>query len=230
MVHLAFDVVRVDLPVESIRHSRKIWNHVDELRIDPQAVARLARNGLRVGVACPAAWPAIETIVEAGVGTVRNERLLTQRGLPVAIALSSVDDSETFFSYDRSSRLVGKTFPAGDKRLKLDYAFHAQLGGCTDVQLTLEVQHDRGEVRWERDGDVIRQVPAYDRHVFADLSVLLALNPGEFVVIGPGDEADNEYLVGSRFFMHKRSGQWYETVLCITPRPYRTKTAARGSP
>ncbi len=218
------------MPVESIRHSRKIWNHVDELRIDSQAVALLARNGLRVGVASPAAWPVIETIIEAGKGTLRNDQLFTQRGLAVSIAVSSIADSETFFTYGRDNRLVGKTFPAGDRLLKLDYAFHPELGGCTDLQLSLEVQRDRGELTWERDGDVIRQVPAYDRHVFADLSVLLSLNPGEFVVIGPSDEAENEYLVGSRFFTHRRSGQWYETLFCITPRPYQTKAPGRASP
>jgi hypothetical protein len=230
VIHLAFGVLRVDLPVEGLRHSRKVWNHVDELRLDSQAVALLAQNGLRIGVASPAAWPAIQTIIEAGAGTLHNEQLLTQSGLPVSVTVASIDEPETFFSYSRNSRLVGKTFPAGDKILKMGYAFHPELGGCTDLQISLEVQHDRGELTWERTEGVIRQVPAYDRHVFSDLSVLFTLNPGEAIVIGPSDEADNEYLVGSRFFTHKRAGQPYETLLCITPQPYRTKAGGRGIP
>ena len=67
---------------------------------------------------------------------------------------------------------------------------------------------------------MIRQVPAYDHYRFDDLSVLLTLRPGEFLVIGPGNEADNDYLVGSRFFSAKRSGVPFESVICITPKPF----------
>ncbi len=227
IVHVAFDVLRIDIPVESIRHSCKIWNHVDELQIGPQTVALLARNGLRVGAASPAAWPAIEAILESAGAESRSEQMFTHQGLPVCVVISSIDAGETFFTYDRDGRLVGKTFPAGDKLLGWDYAFHPELGGCTELQLTLEVRHDRGELTWERQDDAVRQVPAYDRHVFADLIVPISLNPGEFVAIGPGDEMDNEYLIGSRFFAGKRSGRAYETIFCITPRPYRTTTSGQ---
>ena len=65
MIRLAFDIMRVDMPCLDGCDSRKVWNHVGELRMDTQTLSRLARNGLRVGVAIPDSWPAIETIMEA---------------------------------------------------------------------------------------------------------------------------------------------------------------------
>ena len=213
----------MDLPIDSVRHSRKIWNHLDELRINPTTVPLLARNAVRVGVASPAAWPAIETILHAAGGELHREQLITQQGLPATIVVSAIGEPETIFSYARAGRLTGKTFPAGNKLIQFEYAFHPELGNCTELQLSFEVQHDRGGVTWERRGEAIRQVPAIDRFAFEELNVLVTLDPGEFLVIGPSEKADNEYLVGSRYFTGEKSGRSYETLYCITPQPFQTE-------
>ena len=229
VVHLAFDVLRIELPIGTIRHSRKVWNHVDELRLDAQLVARLARNGIRVGVASADAWPALDAIIAAAGGSVISDQLMEQPGAPSAIRIASIRDSETVFHYGRENRLVGKTFQRGDKLISLDYAFHPELGQSTDVRITFEIRHDWGALRWDRRGDTIRQVPAFERHTFADLSVLLTLKPGEFLVVGPSGETKNTYLVGARFFVSTGAGHDQETIICITPRTYRTPRPPQGS-
>ncbi len=227
VVALVFDVVRVDLPIEGVRHTPKIWNHVDELRVAPEVVARLARNGLRVGAASPDAWPAIRAIIDAAHAEVRRDRLVAQPGLPLWIKLASIGEPESIFSYGIDGRLVGRTFPAGEKLLTLDYAFHPELGGCSDLKLGFEIRHDRGMMTWERRDGVIRQVPAVDRHLFAEVSAVVTLNTNEFLVIGLSDQATNKYLVGGRFLILERSGKRCETLLCVTPRPYRAAVATR---
>lgn len=225
VVGLVFDVARVDFPVDSSsgrRHSRKIWNHVDALRAASERVARLARNGLRVGAASPDAWPAIRAILQAADAEVRRDQFVAQPGLPLAIQLGPVSGVESIFSYGPEGRLVGRTFPVGDKLLVLDYVFHHELGGCTELRLNLEVRHDRGAMAFEKVEGVIRQVPDYDRHVFTEVEAALTLNTDEFLVIGLSDRAEHEYLLGSRFLTFERSGTAYETLLCITPRPYQT--------
>jgi len=226
-IDLAFDVVRVDLPISGVRHSRKVWNHVDELRLDPQSAALLARNGLRIGAASPDAWPAIRAIFEAAEADIRRDQLVAQRGLPLTIHVGSIGDSESVFSYGADQRLVGKTFPAGDKLVNLDYLFHPELGGNTEVRVSFEIRHDRGVLTWEQRNGVVEQVPDYDRHVFADLSPALTLNAGEFLVLGLSDQAKNEYLLGSRFLTRAESGKRYETLLCLTPQPYQAQGAKR---
>ncbi|MEK7756868.1 MAG: hypothetical protein AAB385_06615, partial [Planctomycetota bacterium] len=194
VVQLAFDVLRVELPINGMRNSRKIWNHVDELRLESDLVARLARNGLRIGAGTSGSWPAIRAVLEAGGARTQKDQMLPQLGTPLTLEFAAIRESESLFSYGRDNRLVGKTFPSGQKIIQLDYVYHPQLGGCTDIQLGFEVRNDHGEMTWERRDGVIRQAPAYDRHVFEELAALLTLKPGEFLVVGPSDQADNEYL------------------------------------
>ena len=227
VVQLAFDVLRVELPIDGVRNSRKVWNHVDELRLEADLVARLARNGLRVGATSSGSWSAIRAVLEAGGARTQKNQILTQPGTPLTLEMASIKESESFFSYGRDNRLVGKTFPAGQKIIQLDYQFHAQLGGCTDVQIGFEVRSDHGEMTWERRDGVIRQAPAYDRHVFEELAALLTLKPGEFLVVGTSAQADNEYLIGSRFLIHTESGEKTETLLFVTPQPFQTQDAKR---
>jgi hypothetical protein len=234
---LSFDVVRAELPVTGLRESRKIWNHVDELRTDATLTARLARNGLRVGVAASGSWPAMLAVLEAGNAEFRREQLFPQRGLALAIALGTVGgpesgsrEGESIFSYDRNNRLVGKTYPGGEKVLNIDYAYQPQLGGLTETQLQFEVRYDRGVMTWEREGGIIRQVPSIDRHLFDDLAVPLALRSGEFLVIGANADTDNAFLIGNRFLLHTDRGLTRETLLFITPRPVETRTAQSEPP
>lgn len=227
-VHLSFDVIRADLPLAGVRHSKKIWNHVDELRAAPSQVALLARNGLRMGVATPKAWTALRSTLIACDAQIRTERIVPSAGLPLVLEMGRIDEPESVFTYGATGRLVGKTFNAGAKLLILSYAVRAELGGSIDLETALEIRHDRGTLTWERRGGVIRQVPAYDRHVFESLTVAHALNPGEMLVIGPSSTADNDYLVGSRFLSRHGTDGSFETVLFITPITYQVRHDQRN--
>ncbi len=227
LVDLVFDVVRIDFPLGDVRHARKVWNHVDELRVGADVIPQLARNGLRVGAAGPEAWPAIRAVVEVAGAQVRRDQLVAQRGLPLVIQLAEVEEGESIFCYRQDNRLTGKTFLAGQKLLSVDYSFHPELGGCTDLKLGFEVRNDRGVMTWERQGGIIEQVPEVDRHVFSDVEALLTLNPEEFLVLGLSDVSENGYLLGSRFLAVEHSGKRYETIICITPRPVQTQSRVR---
>lgn len=225
---LAFEVWRIDLPVESVRHSRKIWNHVDESRIEPALAARLARNALRVGAVSEHAWPAIRTILQAAGATSDSKQVMAQNGLPLELAVGNVDDDgESIFSYGMDNRLSGNTFDAGKKLIGIDYAVHAELGGSIELNINFEIRHDRGMMTWERRDGIIRQVPATDRNVFTEIAAVITLNPDESLLIGPGEEADNPYLVGSRFFTRREGGDRFETLMCVTPVPYETRQVRR---
>lgn len=227
VVDLSFDVIRAELPLTEHRDSLKIWNHVDELRVEGGRGGRLVRNGLRVGAASSNAWPAIQTVLEAAGARFRREELFPQRGLALVIALETIASPEPIFSYTRQGVLAGKTFPAGEKVLNVDYAYHPRLGGVTEIQLSFEIRLDRGAMTWERQGGILRQVPDHDRHVFDDLTVTVTLNPGEYLVIGPHADAGNAVLVGHRFMTGQRTGVRYETLLFITPHAYQTRQAER---
>ncbi len=217
VVELAFDVMRVTLPVGTMRHSQKIWNHVDELAVDATRISLLARNGLRVGVAEPNAWPAIRTVLVACDADIRKSQFQSYSGLPLVIETSEIMDTESFFAYAANDRLDGKSFAQGKKLVTVDYIVYAAMGGLVDVKLTFEVRHDRGTMTWENVNGVISPAPAFDRHVFEYLTTNLSINPGSMLILGPSDEAANEYLVGSRFFMERSGGDRYEVLYMITP-------------
>lgn len=227
IVDLVFDVVRVDMPVDGSHHSRKIWNHVDEMRVEASTASLLKRNGFRLGAASPNVWPALRAIIEASGGQVRREQLVAQRGLPLIIQLSSVEESESIFQYGRDGALVGKTFAEGNRFFTLDYWYHPELGGSVDLQIQFEIRHDQGELTWERREGIIRQVPAFERHVFEGSRASLTLRENEFLVVGLSDRADNRFLVGSRFLLSNQGGQQIETFYCITPSPFQSKGTMR---
>lgn len=227
VVHLGFDVVRVNLPLDGIRDARKVWNHVDELRVDTDTAACLARNGLRLGVTTPDSWAAIGAILDGQGVETRTEQLLGQQGMPVTIRMGAVGDGESIFEYGFDGRLAGKTFRIGEKLLTIDYAFRPQFGGSTDLRVGFEVRHDRGVMTWERYEGGVRQVPAHDRHMFEAVASTLTLRPGEILVIGTNEQADNEYLIGSRFLTTSRAGRRSETLLFVTPKPFQMQGASR---
>ncbi len=228
IVDLSFDVFRADLPLRDDRDSRMIWNHVDEMRADTAILARLRRNGFRIGAAPPGGWTAIQAVLEAvGARTYRSV-LAPPRGVPLIITMGPVQERESIFTYNRRNRLVGKTFHEGDKLIVVDYVFQPQFGGFTELQVGFEVRHDKGFMTWSREGGVIRQVPAFDRHVFSDLEVQMTLQGGECLVIGPSETAANQYLIGGRYLSNERDGVAYESILFITPTPYQTKSPVRG--
>ncbi len=226
IVDLAFDVFRADLPLAHGRDSRKVWNHVDEMRMDAVRVALFARNGIRIGIAPEGSWPAILAVLEALRAKTYKNMLAPPRGTPLLITTGPVSERESIFTYTSEGRLIGKTFNEGEKLISVDYVFQPQFGGSTELQVGFEVRHDKGVMTWTRDGGIIRQVPSLDRHVFAELVARLTVETGQCLVIGPGDEARIESLIGSRYLSSEHDGEAYESLLFITPVPYQTKGGA----
>jgi len=226
IVDIAFTVMNADFSGDRAGDARKIWNHVDELRLKPDQAQLLARNGVRLGTASPASWPAIQTILDAGEARISSEQLFPQRGSPLPVKAGSVEEGSSIFCYRADGRLVGKSFLGGEKVILIDYALHPELDGCTDLGISFEINRESGEMVWEhRDGQV-RQVPEQERHRFEDLTSILTMHPGEFLVLGPRDEVKNEYLVGTQF-LASRKGEGSVRLTFLAPLPYQTQSAAR---
>jgi hypothetical protein len=63
--------------------------------------------------------------------------------------------------------------------------------------------------------------------VFPDLKGVVTVNAGEYLVVGPSERAENEYIVGSRFLTRTSGGQRYETLLIFTPQPFQSASVRR---
>jgi hypothetical protein len=221
VVQMQFDVLRVELPADQIHHSEKTWNYVDELGGDPTRAALLRRNGFRMGTATADSWPALRVVFEACDARVLRATHVVRRGSPLTLELDSVDDDEPVFLLTADNRLVGRTLDRGEKYLHLDYAFNLEGEGVVTIEVTPEI-HTMGRTEY-RQGDrgEVRRVRPYEGMVFHELSNTLNLAAGEFLVIGPDTTSSTGLTVGRRFLTRTHEGRVYETVLCITPQPFR---------
>ncbi len=227
VVQMQFDVLRVELPADRIHHSAKVWNHVDELRGDLAQTALLRRNGLRIGVASADAWPALRAVFEACQAKVLRATHAVQQGLPLILDLGQVQPDETVFLFTADDRMAGTTFAGGHKYLHLDYELSLDAEGITTVQVTPEI-HDLGlEQRWPSRGGEVLKAPEYQGRLFHELRCTVDVAAGEFLVIGPDAPRASNLTVGRRFLVRKHQGRDYETVLCITPQPFRTQAVKR---
>lgn len=222
VVQLHFDVMHVELPIDRVRHSAKIWNHVDELQVDPQQCALLGRNGLRIGVATADAWPAIQAVLDAHDARSTRRQHAVQSGYPLTLDVGGVEGGETIFSYDGQGNLAGTTFGGGRKYIHVDYAVSADDSGRITLKVLPEVHVESAQKRWEATGGVVQEQASYEGRVYRELSASVCLPPGRFLVIGPSPQADIGYLLGSRFLEREVGGTRYETLLFATPQLFRT--------
>lgn len=218
IVILGMDVVRVQFTADDVRDTRKVWNHADELRLGAEMGVQLARNGLRIAVGSADAWAAIKAIVDASKAEVEQETILSEANMPLLLPLGHTSDGESIFVYLGPGRLSGKSFPPAEKLLKLEYRSRPESGNEVDLRLAFEVREDLGVMAWEKINGTIREVPAYNRHTFEELSPLVTMRPGEFLIIGLGEGVDQPNLLGNRFLTAERGGRTYETLLFLSPR------------
>ena len=227
VVQMQFDVLRIELPAGQIHHSEKTWNYVDELRSDPTQIALLRRNGLRIGAASSEAWAALRATFDACQAKVLRATHAVRQGLPLTLELGEVEPDETVFLITADQRTVGSTFSGGQKYLHVDYQLNPDAESTATLRVTPEIHSLTGEKRWRRDGGRLLKVPEYKGKLFHELACTLTLGAGEFLVIGPDTTTATNLTVGRRFLTREHQGQAYETVLCITPQPFRTEAAKR---
>ncbi len=223
VVRLRFSVMRIELPLGTVQHSLKIWNHIDENIGDPGLTALLARNGFRVGVADRDAWPALEAIFEeTGARSMRREHV-AEDGLPLAIDLGEVSDGDTYFVHSRGGKLTGGSLRHGTTRLNIDYAMTEEDLGRVELRFTPVIKESRGTIKYVDRGGEVLSIRDYDGQVFDELAATIVIEPGQFLVIGPSRAGADGYLLGSRFLRSTLEMQQWETVLCITPIPVRVR-------
>jgi hypothetical protein len=143
--------------------------------------------------------------------------------LPLILELGQVQPDETVFLFTADDRMAGTTFAGGHKYLHLDYELSLDAEGITTVQVTPEINGLGLEQRWPGSGGEVLKAPKYQGRLFHELRCTVDVAAGEFLVIGPDASRASNLTVGRRFLVRKHQGRDYETVLCITPQPFRTQ-------
>ncbi len=220
-VHLQFDVARIELPAGPVRHAAKVWNHVDELQIDPVLSALLDRNGIRIGVASASSWPALRALFSEEGAKVGRAQRVVQSGAPLWLGLERIVEDQSIFFYGSNGRLAGKTFQKGTKCLRIDY----QVEYADDLQVTLtvtpEIQNEETSMHWRPSEQGYYLSVENERRVFNELRSSWRLRPSDFLVIGPSNATRLDQLLGSRLLTRQTKGDRFDMILCVTPKPFR---------
>lgn len=226
VIHFQFDVLRIDILDDPTGHGRKLWNHADELRVDPAQAALLARNGVRMGVAPRGAWPALQTIIDAVHPKLTRAAPVLAAGAPLTIELADIKNPEPLFRYNQHAALVGGTVEKGRKAVQIAYQWDPRRASQTELVVSFVIARGQAGQTW----DVLTGQPVSesDRTVFDELTCVLVLQEDEFLVMGAGADVANPFLVGPRFFSGEGSGRRRETLLLVTPRPVRSAVESRA--
>jgi len=221
VLRVHFDVLRVDIPVDALRHSQKIWNHLDETQGDPSLTALLARNGFRVGVGGPSDWPAIRTIFELNGARVARIAHTAQEEIPLTLPLGPVKDGAGYFLHKRGGGLDGGTFSDGLRTFRIGYELTLEDEPRVTLRAIPVYQESKAEEkRVARDGDIIT-VKDRGGRVFDELAVDRTLSPGEYLVIGGSAPAEKGFVLGSWWLDATLNNQAFETVICISAQATR---------
>jgi hypothetical protein len=215
LIHIQLGSIEVPTGVAS--GSQELWNCLDEEPVSRHSSV-LGLNGFRVGLGRPDAWPDIERVLKQMTG--QNFRTVTIRALPgrtTFIDLKSRQPAQTIFTSFPDGTLSGRQYPPGDNLLT--FACTLNEDDPSQILLTAVPQIRTTKRIPTLEGD--RGNPAVvTRPILFTLTPLtfqLTIRRNDFLVIGPGVQANRPTSPGYQFLTKQRDGMTYETVLVFRP-------------
>jgi hypothetical protein len=229
--YLRYDVLRVEVPRGAISQSETLWNHVDESVVSFAVTRRLRVNGFRVGVADPAAWPAIKAVLDsAGAAQAAQAGLAQDDLLPLAIEVDSVSKDRTIFHYGGQGALKGSTYADSLTMLRVEHTLDPERLGEFNIRLIPEARSAHFQTALAATDAGLREIPIYQGKVFTDLAVQIVAPQNTIIVVGPSGRAGRQSLIGTEFFCDERNGIEFERAFFITPRLLVRQATVSGRP
>jgi len=214
------NVVRLEVPVGQASASEEIWSYLAEEPIGADRLVCLGRNGMRVGLGRRDTWPDVARVLRRITGRELAHRILVgPPGAPQHITLKYERPVQTIFSFHADRTLSGADYPAGDNVLTVSCTVDRD--DRTRVLLTgmPQVRSVRKKMRYVKGPAGVRMLNKPVMSPFRDMLFQVPMREKEFLVIGPGAAARRPHSVGRHFFVQKKEGMEFETVLVVTPEP-----------
>ena len=221
---VTFDLLRIEVAAGAISTSQTLWNHLDEEAVGSERALLLRRNGFRVGLGQPGAWPAVEAILGASQPVLSRRKVLSLRGpQPVSIEDGQAPRDQTVFYYRGDGTLVGQSLADSRNLLRVDHQVEPASPEAVVLQVTpIVYQTDLG-LQWLRTAAGLEKVPAYDGLAIEDLSFRVRLPAGCFLLIASGPEAVRPGLIGREVMSAAGREGRYEFIYVIWARVIRTE-------
>jgi hypothetical protein len=146
---------------------------------------------------------------------------MAQEGTPLTVPLGELAEGTGYFLHRRGGGMGGGTFNAGRRTFRIEYTLDADDPRRVMLRAVPAFEAAQGESKpVERDGEIVMLRDATGR-VFHELAVDVALDAGEYLVIGASEPATGGFLLGSCWLDATLDMQKSETVLCISARTTR---------
>jgi hypothetical protein len=202
-------ILHVAVPPRSRAQTEPLWNHLREDVFDGATTVRLQKNGVRVGVGNAEWWDAVKATLDAtdGVHSQALDPVRIPPDFPLALELDERPREQTLFFLGDDGILTGETWPQSRNVLRVSYDINPANPERVRVAVTPEVRQRLDGSRWVRSGAGLTQIPQYSGRAFGAAGFNVDLEPGEFLLVAPGPQADLYGIVGGAFLSSEREGE-----------------------
>lgn len=210
-------VLHVQVPRDEHGHAQPLWNHLREDVFDAETTIRLRQNGLRVGVGNREWWAPVQATLDAisGVRSLALEPVRLPPNYPLALELDTEAREQTVFFVRADGTLTGETWPHSRNVLRLSYDLNLEHRERVRLAVVPEIRQRREGWEWVRVEGGLIQRPNFAGRALTAAGFLLDLEPGEFLLVAPGDQAGVFGLVGSTFLASDSDGRRYESYVFL---------------
>jgi hypothetical protein len=212
-------VLHVQVPHSRRPTAEKIWSHLREDVLDSELALRMRRNGLRVGVGRAQWWDAIKAAIDAIDGHHVNymDAVRLPPGFPLALELDTEPSDQTLFHVQPDGILSGGTWRDSRNVLLVTCAPDLQQADLVQLFVAPEVRQRLPGWRWVRTEAGLWQAPKQNGRIFHAAGFAVTLEPGQFVLVAPSDEADVPGLLGGAFLISEQDGRRYDSYVFLRP-------------
>jgi hypothetical protein len=212
-------VLNVRVPRRESAKAEALWTYVREQVLDLETRGRLAQNGLRVGIGHVEWWNAVRSLVDTveGVDVVQADPVLLRPRFPLVLQMDRMAREQTLFCVGREGGLTGCTWPASRNLIRIDVVADAQEDGAAHLRITPTVWQRFEGVRYTRAADGWQLAPDERQSPLSDVSFVVTLRSGEFLLLAPGEHARVFGLVGNAFLTGNDDGREYHSYVFIRP-------------
>jgi hypothetical protein len=219
-------VLQVFVPSDGVEQAALIWNHVREEVLDSETVAHLRRNGLRIGLGHDRWWEPVRATLDAipDCRISQSDPVLLRAGFPLVLELDPGARDQTLFWMDRAGSLSGCTWTQSRNTLRIYCAPDSQVADRVALRAVPAVwQRGPGSVWAQNERGPWELVPNQSLALVSGISIALSLDPGEFAVIAPSDDARVPGLIGSEFLTGVMDGRRYGSFIFLHPEVKRVR-------
>ncbi|NLX12663.1 MAG: hypothetical protein GXY44_03285 [Phycisphaerales bacterium] len=221
---ISFHILRIWAKQGVFSQSNILWNYLDEEALTAEQSSHLRRNGLRVAKGRVELWPAIKELLDREMTATCSQEIVVAPPAPLEIEASLEPRDQVLFVVRPDHRLKGGDFVSSTNLLRVEYAMALDDWRSLELEVMPEIRLPlfRRPRELTASGWVYHPLE-HPGAVLRELAFRMKIAPGEFLLIGPSNQAHSGYYAGSLLLCDETEEGLSESIYVITPRVERTE-------